>query len=265
MKIAIYTAIFGGYDQLIPQPKLPNVDYICFTDSNIKSNQWKIRQVELPIKNDPVRSNRFYKILPHRHLPEYDYSIYIDGNFLIINNIQNISKTIFSENNMATFCHSEPIYSSRNCIYKEHEHIVTIAHETGKWFDNEDVMKQHINFLKEENYPTQNGLIAGGVLFRSHHQDDVKNTMELWWKMVSTNSKRDQLSFNYAAWKTNLSFAYIPGEVRLNNPWFYRLGGHNQSLWFRMLKYKLRRTLGRIKHPEESLEWLTITNNKPYL
>ena len=29
-KIVVYTAIFGGYDGLIPQPEFEDVDYICF-------------------------------------------------------------------------------------------------------------------------------------------------------------------------------------------------------------------------------------------
>lgn len=265
MKIAIYTAIFGGYDQLIPQPEFSNVDYICFTDGDIQSSQWQIRKVDLPVENDYVRSNRYYKILPHKHLPEYDYSIYIDGNFLILTDVQAIAQSVFNDYSMAAFCHSEPVQAARNCIYEEHKQIVKIAQETGKWFDKKDVMQQQINFLTAEQYPNQNGLIAGGVLFRKHHQENVKNTMELWWKMVSEYSRRDQLSFNYAAWKTNLNFAYIPGEVRTNNPWFYRLGGHHQSLWFRLLKYKLRCKFGKIKHPKESPKWLEFTTNNAYL
>ena len=41
-KVVVYTAIFGKYDALVEQKKNPNVDFICFTDRNLKSNTWKI-------------------------------------------------------------------------------------------------------------------------------------------------------------------------------------------------------------------------------
>ena len=39
MKIAVYTSIFGGYDILHEnQYKMDGVDYLCFTDSDLKSD-----------------------------------------------------------------------------------------------------------------------------------------------------------------------------------------------------------------------------------
>lgn len=86
-KIVVYTAIFGGYNELIEQPQFENVDYICFTDRNLSSSTWKVVVVsEPPIGDDNTRNNRYYKILPHLHLQDYQYSIYIDGNFIIKKN-----------------------------------------------------------------------------------------------------------------------------------------------------------------------------------
>ena len=47
--------------------------------------------------------------------------------------------------------------------------------------------------------------------------------MEKWWNEVKYNSKRDQLSFNYVAWKQNLKFNYIDGDLR-NNEFFDHIG-----------------------------------------
>ena len=80
MKKVIYTAIFGDYDHL-PEPEyMPaGFDFICFTDTDIESNVWDVRKV-LPIYEDSTRNARKYKILPHKFLPEYDLSIWMDGN-----------------------------------------------------------------------------------------------------------------------------------------------------------------------------------------
>jgi hypothetical protein len=45
--------------------------------------------------------------------------------------------------------------------------------------------------------------------------------MEDWWTEIKYNSKRDQLSFNYCAWKNGLKFNYMDGDSR-DNEYFYR-------------------------------------------
>jgi hypothetical protein len=56
MRIAVYTSIFGGYDNIIDdQLKMDGVDYICYTDADIKSDTWKVRK-STPIYTDPNRN-----------------------------------------------------------------------------------------------------------------------------------------------------------------------------------------------------------------
>ena len=70
MRIAIYTSIFGGYDKLNEnQYKMDGVDYLCFTDSDIKSDTWDVIK-STPIYGDPNRNAKKYKILPHRYLAQ---------------------------------------------------------------------------------------------------------------------------------------------------------------------------------------------------
>ena len=83
MKVAVYTCITGGYDSL-KDPLVVNkdVDYICFTDNaRLNSNVWKIRSIPEELKMlSNVKKQRIVKICPHRYLPEYDVSVWIDGN-----------------------------------------------------------------------------------------------------------------------------------------------------------------------------------------
>ena len=91
MKIAVYTSIFGKYDVLHEdQFKMEGVDYLCFTDEDLKSNTWNIIK-SIPLYNDPNRNAKKYKILPHRYLKDYDYSVWIDGNILVIYNKSNFT------------------------------------------------------------------------------------------------------------------------------------------------------------------------------
>ena len=70
-------------------------------------------------------------------------------------------------------------------------------------------------------FPRNNGLITGMVILRRHNHLDCVKVMEQWWSEISYNSKRDQLSFNYSAWKKGVKINYLPGDSR-NNDFFVR-------------------------------------------
>ena len=78
----IYTSVFGNYDDIVEQ-KLPDGwDWKYFSEENSVSSY-----------SDNTRNAKKYKILPHRYLKEYDYSIWIDGNILVISDIRDLVKT----------------------------------------------------------------------------------------------------------------------------------------------------------------------------
>jgi hypothetical protein len=221
-KIIVYTALFGNYSGLIEQPKLKNVDYICYTDQDLTSQSWKIIKVTPPIYSDNTRSNRFYKILPHKHLQSYETSVYIDANFLIVGDFSSMILDKLKTNKLLCFDHNQTIIDKRNCIYEEYDALIKTAKIYGVFRDPIEVMKEQIDFIKSDGYPKQEGLISAGVLIRNHNDPKVIELMESWWKFVENRSKRDQLSFNYCAWKLKFSsFEYLKGDIRTGNPWFY--------------------------------------------
>ena len=67
-----------------------------------------------------------------------------------------------------------------------------------------------------------------GILLRKLNELDVVETMEMWWEELKYNSKRDQLSFDYVAWKSNFKFKYMEGDIR-NNTYFYLLPHNHQK------------------------------------
>ncbi len=239
-KIVVYTAIFGSYDDLLPQKKLPGVDYICFTDRSFKSRIWKVIKVE-PEFEDIARNSRKIKILAHRYLPDYSYSIFMDGNFLIKKKALSLLNELENEK-MLVFDHNE-CSDARNCIYEELEAILEEKRKTGKEKDSPEKMIKQIEGFKLEGYPADNGLISSGVLIRKHLDEEVKEVMESWWKVLETGSKRDQLSFNYVAWKHNFSFKYISEDIR-NNEYFSMIGKHRPSYKGKYFRYRLKTFFG---------------------
>ena len=75
----VYTSVFGNYDNIVEQ-KLPNNwDWKIFSEDN-----------SLPLYVDNNRNAKKFKVLPHRYLSEYEYSIFIDGNMTVIGNINEL-------------------------------------------------------------------------------------------------------------------------------------------------------------------------------
>ena len=75
----IYTTIFGGYDDSIEQNLSDGWDWKCFSEKN-----------SLSLYTDSNRNAKKFKILPHRYLQDYEYSIFVDGNVKVIGNIDEL-------------------------------------------------------------------------------------------------------------------------------------------------------------------------------
>lgn len=222
MRIVVYTSIFGGYDELHEnQFQMEGVDYICFTDRDIESKTWKIVK-STPIYNDPNRNAKKYKILPHRYLKDYDWSVWVDGNILIVDDIRDLVKN----HKYQVFDHNQTLLDPRDCIYKEYDAIMRLGKQNGgNYKDNPILMYNQIKRYLDEGYPHNNGLATNPIIFRHHHDIEVINVMEDWWTEIKYGSRRDQLSFDYVAWKNKFEYQFLEGDSRKNKH-FLQTGKH---------------------------------------
>lgn len=242
--MVVYTAIFGGYDGLLPQTRKKGVDYVCFTDRPLKSKSWKIVQTE-PSFQDPVRCARMFKVNPHKFLPEYERSIWIDGNYLVRGRLVSWAQELLDQKPVWVFDHNQCPADKRNCVYLEHQAIVEMFKESGHKKDDLVVMEQQMRKYKQAGYPEDNGLIFSAVVLREHHHPEVIKTMELWWEEIKNGSRRDQLSFNYAAWKNKLDFGIVNGDLR-RHKYFFQIGIHRPDYKGKYFRYRLKRIFGLV-------------------
>ncbi len=223
----VYTAIFGGKDKLIePQVVPDNIDFVCFTDQDFSSSVWSVRKVKPEISDSRLQA-KLFKILPHKFLPDYDVSVWVDGNVLVRGDVnQLIDKYLVNGNAIAFFDHRNLQPDSRGCIYQEAEALIEMA-KRGKVKDDPDIVKKQISDYRQQGYPDDNGLIVGGVILRKHNLPEVIEVMEKWWEEINKYSIRDQLSFNFVAWKCKMNFVYIDGNMRDNG--FFKLYPHKEK------------------------------------
>ena len=218
-KKVIYTCITGGYDKLLTYPYIQDdFDYVCFTDNpKLKSYMWDIRPLPKETENlDNVKKQRYVKINAHKVLPEYELSIWIDGNIDVKSNLDDYLNSVLKDD-ISLYI---PKHPSRNCLYDEANACKRINK------DKTEIIDKQINKYKKEGMPANYGLPQSGIIIRKHNNEDCIRLMETWWKELKENSKRDQLSFTYALWKNNdVKIIYLDSNI-FNSKWFHLYKNH---------------------------------------
>ena len=264
-KYAIYTAMVGGYDEIM-QPLVVDdrFNYILFSN-DIREDRigiWQVRPI--PYHNDDnTRICRYVKTHPEELLPGYEFSVWVDSNVIITSSeVYNRAIELFSMGAIIASVN----HLGRDCIYDEA--FAVMCHR----FELERIVVVWCNLLLKEGYPKHWGLYETNVMFRKHNNDLIRDTNTLWWNCIDKYSKRDQLSFNYVLWKLNLNCEYfLENSLNARNSKYFQLVDHvnvskkyyklqkNQWLLKYLCKYPDKREMIKQKY-----EWI-YTQNYPLL
>ena len=218
-KIAVYTAVTGGYDHLrSPEIVSPRCDYICFSDTTISDpGLWKVHGVDY-FNADTVRAARYVKTHPHVYLPDYTWSIWIDANLLIRMDLADLIDAMNSDLHVALFIHPD-----RHCIYDEGQTIIR------RRLDDPNVARLQMDRYRNHGFHSI-GLHETNVLVRRHNEPDVISLNNRWWSEIENGSRRDQMSFNYAAWKQGIQIGDLaPRGISVRNDPRFQRYAHGQK------------------------------------
>lgn len=220
MKKVVYTCITGSYDKLLdPLFYNPDFDYVCFTDNNkLTSNIWDIRQLPKETESlTQVKKQRYTKVNPHKVLPEYELSIWVDANIDILGDLNAFINEHCNNQTANVYIPSHP---KRKCIYSEASAVKALKK------DSNSIVDSQMARYRDEGFPSNYGLPQSGIILRRHNQEDCKKLMNAWWEEINKGSQRDQLSFSYALWKnSDVNVKYIYSGI-FNSKWFYWCGKH---------------------------------------
>lgn len=220
-RLVIYTCITVAYDKLPdPQAVCPSADYVCFTDQpqDAPSGVWDYRPITRSERTRALTS-RWYKLHPHELFPDYEYSLWIDGNVTVAGSgLYDRLVSMMTEGVKAAGLR----HPDRDDIYEEALRILHGRRETLCR------VLRTAGFLRREGMPRHFGLYENNVILRRSSDPLVVSFDELWWKMLCRFSGRDQLSHTYCLWKTGLDYGLIlpDGSNARNHPFFdYTLHG----------------------------------------
>ena len=201
----VYTALFGNYEALVEQPiakGVPSVDFICFSDVPRDSASWRVVVVDLPVRNDTVRSARSIKILGHEMLRQYDEWLWIDNRVVLRASPENILDSWLTGFDLAI-----PLHDHRSSVADEYHAVLRAG------FDSPYRVREELAVLRRDlasvlaEQPMWTGLIA------RRPSVSVDNWAATWMSMVLLYSRRDQLSVNYAIATSQLTI----NMVRVDN------------------------------------------------
>lgn len=236
-RLVIYTCITGAYEELKdPLSVDGSVDYVCFTDNEELCGSvrgvWKFLPVPF-IGRTPAETSRYCKLRPHLLFPEYEYSLWMDGNVTIADSglYSRLNEMMDGGVLAAGLKHG-----SRDDIYDEAYRILYGRRERLL-----PVMKT-VKFLRRSGMPRHFGLYENNVIFRRHSSPEVVAFDEMWWNMFLRLCGRDQLSHTFCLWKTGLKYDLLlpDGANARNHPYFRYFEHRSKYLKDKSLKGRMK-------------------------
>jgi hypothetical protein len=213
MNLTVYSCITGGYDNLkhlLDSHTDPKIKYVLFTEGPaVAGTAWEIRPAVWQHETSSQRTSRFHKLNAHILFPEAELTMWIDGALQIKPDAQlwGVAELMPKNCDVVTFKHPQ-----RDCVYDELAACVRLKK------DDPRVMQQQIRRYQEERYPAHNGMVETSCLLR-RHTPSMALFNAGWWTELAAGSVRDQLSFNYTAWKLKFPYGSLPG-CRDRSPYF---------------------------------------------
>lgn len=198
-KIAIYTCIINGYDEVMePLAVEDNCDYFLISDKppkDLKIFQWINYKDVVPDQyTDYATINRYCKMHAHEIFSAYRYSIYLDGKVQIVNNIKSY---IYNTGKLGISLHK---HGFMDCIYVEGIRMVGVGIS-----NSAEVIDQMRRYLYD-GMPRHYGTFECRVVVRDHNNISGNKVMEEWFEEYYNNAKRDQFSLSYVLWKNGWKY-----------------------------------------------------------
>ncbi|MEO8667037.1 MAG: glycosyltransferase domain-containing protein [Bauldia sp.] len=217
-RLVAYTTITDGYDVLKHQPRSATTDteFVAFLDPATvaahgpRTRRWRVAEFEPPPVG-PQRASRWYKANAHL-ATDAGFSLWLDASVSVVFPLPlaRLIPLFMGEFDLCVFAHH-----ARQSVYEEAEACKE------RELDLPEVIDAQMERYRREGMPAELGLAEVPVILR-RHSAAIRRFNETWWREIETGSRRDQLSFDYAAWKSGVSYARFPLSLATRNGLFLK-------------------------------------------
>jgi len=201
---AVYTAITGGYEALADAPATSGMELPCFTDDpTVTSATWRVVHVPRAFPSDPMRSQRFLKVLGHPELGQFDETLYIDNSVGL-----RVDPHVILDEWLRTKDIALASHSFRQSVRGEFDAVRLAGLETRERLDEqlEHYSRDAPDVLAQRPY-------WGAMIARRQGSQAVQTAMDIWMRHILRYARRDQLSINYALTAAGVT----PERIELDN------------------------------------------------
>ena len=219
-RVAVFTAIFGDYDTLkLPYPTwAEGADFYCFTDSAFRdAGVWRLVVPDYH-DADPTRLARWIKTHAHAYFPDYEASIWLDGNIAFVTRPGELLASVGEDLDVVSFHHRE-----RRSVAEEVAECIRTAR------DDADVLAAQLGRYEAQGYVQRSDLMETNVMIFRHRRPAVARFLKLWWREIENGSRRDQVSVNYSIDAVpELKVGYL-ADVSAHDSRYVKIVKHNAS------------------------------------
>ena len=222
--IAILKAVFfnnsTNYGAYHKQPSFDNVDRILVTNNEDYAKEAEKDGVKIIIEESdsweatgPRNSHRLQskipKVLPHKNFSNYDYWLWVDTNFIVMEDPNVMVEKYLDGYDICVQPHPE-----RQNYFEEAE---TCA-QSGR--DDPSILGKAVDRYIKSGCPPV-GLHECNCILR-RNCDKVIKFNNIWWDEIKNYSIRDQISFQYSLLNAKLQTNLFPGNNTISQqkfPW----------------------------------------------
>lgn len=215
---SIYTAISNCYDTLKPQPRsfAAKTRQVAFLDRETAEFHGEHRRGwEVTVRDahaaEPRRAARYWKANAHVALPEARVSLWVDASIAIVApmNLQRLAGLFLKDHDICVFNHH-----ARSSIAQEADACKMLGLDEPRLIDDQ------LAGYYADGFP--DAQLAELPVILRRHTPAVQGLNEAWWSEIAAGSHRDQLSFNYVAWKTGVRYESFPMTLAVRNGLFVK-------------------------------------------
>jgi len=221
VKLAIYTANFGGIDTfhtLADLPKSDLYDRVLFTDD--QTCRWRANELAdhvfvVPPQANPRLQAKAFKC--QLHSLQHHVSIWVDSSAVIPDG-EALVRMALEHLPFGLWAHPD-----RTNIYDE----LKLSETLPKYQDQVQEMKDMVADYERYGFPVHRGpLYASGVIVRDHRDPVVNAAIARWWREITHwGVTQDQLSLPVAL--EDVSVSTFPQNLWTND--WVQWAGHNHQ------------------------------------
>lgn len=197
---------------------IPGTRFVCYTDRDVVG--WDLRPA--PSARTPRHAARRAKMALLDDFPDEQWSIWVDASFdLLADPRQIMLAAALTGCDVAAMRHPD-----RDRIRDEAREIVRLG------LASKDRVERQIEAYRLAGFDTdehpQAALTSTGLLVR-RHTPAARAFTQRWREEIERHTLRDQLSVDYAAWRSGVTIGYLPGNYRANPFVRYQRERHRQG------------------------------------